>query len=158
MHVWRGRQLIKSVTEKVQVIYPLQVPNRLGGGPFIPRDGIQPVPPDSHDVVVWQLVLHLPPVAALSLSDLPPQLPLHSLQLLSVSRLKRLSTQSFRAYLALSDHLLMLAFEEPGVLYTGMRCTRLWSDLPRERSVVRCMHPWCLHRVSPGFYCLWGGR
>ena len=41
--------------------------------------------PDSTDVSLLQLVLHLPPVAVLPLPDLPPQLPLHSLQLLLVS-------------------------------------------------------------------------
>ena len=52
---------------------------------FVPRDFFE-ASPDSD--VLLQLVLHLLPEVVLPLSDLPPQLPLNSLQLLFVARLK----------------------------------------------------------------------
>ena len=63
------------------------VPLRLLVGPLEPRNRLEALP-DPDGVVLLQLVLHLRPVDLFPLPDLHPQLPLHSPQLLLVSRSK----------------------------------------------------------------------
>ena len=80
----RGRWLIKSIEEHVQVICPLLVLHRLGIRFLEARDGFQ-ASPDSTSVFLLQLILHLLPVGIFPLSDLPSQQSLHSLQLILIS-------------------------------------------------------------------------
>lgn len=79
-----GCWLLKPVEKGVQVIHPLLVPLQFSVGVFVARDGFQ-APPDPTDIILQQLFLHLLPVAAFPLPDLPPQLSLYSPHRLLIS-------------------------------------------------------------------------
>lgn len=69
--------------DRVQIIHPLLVPHRLGVRFLVAIDGFK-APPDSTRSAQTDTDT-LPPVVILSLPDPPPQLPLHTLELLLIS-------------------------------------------------------------------------
>jgi len=76
--------MVKSIKEDIQIIQPLMGHLNLKSGDFIPRDGIQG-PPDPSDIIILQLILHFPLIAAFTLPDPLPQLPLHNFQFLFIT-------------------------------------------------------------------------